>query len=99
MNLTRLAMKALILKAKAFERATENPIRAQRQILLEYIRRNKNTEHGLRYNFSKIGSIEEFQTLVPMSDYETLRTPIERMAKGEANILTRDKPVFFGSTS
>ena len=85
--------------AKAFERATKDPIRSQRQILLEYIRRNKNTEYGIKYDFSKIRSIKEFQALVPVSDYEALRPYIERMAKGEANILTKDRPVFFGATS
>ena len=86
-------------KARAFEEATKDPIKAQERILLEILRRNKDTEYGRRYGFAGIKSIAAYQRSVPMSDCEAIRPYVERMKRGEQNILTADKPVFFGVTS
>lgn len=85
--------------ARRFELQTKDPIRAQKKILFEYLSRNKNTEFGKRHNFSSIRAIEEYQARVPISGYESLRPSVDRMARGEANVLTADRPVFFGRTS
>lgn len=99
MNIAHLALKFLAPKAKKFEENTKNPLASQKKILLEYLARNKNTEYGEKYNFSKIKSIEEYQSLVPLSDYEAICSYTERMARGEENVLTSDKSVYFGLTS
>ena len=99
MNLANIAIRMLAQKAKAFENATKDPMAAQKKILFEYLKRNKNTEYGKLYNFSKIKSIEEYRSLVPMSDCDSLRPYIERMTKGGTNILTVDKVILFGLTS
>jgi len=75
MNLVRIAMKALILKARAFERAAEDPMKVQEKVLLEYLARNKDTEYGRDHRFSGVASIRDFQSRVPMSDCEGLRPP------------------------
>lgn len=99
MNIAYLALKALIFKAKLFEAATKDPLKTQKKILFEYLRRNASTEYGRKYNFSHIKSIEDYQRLVPLSDCETMRPYLDRMAGGEPNILTADRPTFFGATS
>jgi len=99
MNLAYIAIKMLARKAKAFESSTKDPMAAQKRTLFEYLKRNKDTEYGKAYNFSGIKSIEEYQKLVPMSDCDSLRPYVDRMTNGEPNILTADKPVFFGLTS
>ena len=99
MNIASLVLKGLAFRAKAFELSTKDPLKSQKKVLLEYINRNKNTEYGRRYNFSKIRSISEYQRLVPLVDCEEVRPYVERMARGEANILTFDRPIFFGATS
>jgi hypothetical protein len=99
MNMARIALKTLFFKARAFEKATRDPIKAQKRVLFEYLARNNATEYGLKYRFSKITSIKDYQNIVPMSDCEVLRPYIERMTRGEDNILTSDRPVFFGLTS
>ncbi|MDD5440278.1 MAG: GH3 auxin-responsive promoter family protein, partial [Candidatus Omnitrophica bacterium] len=82
--LAYLAVKALSFKARAFERATADPIVFQKKILFEYLGRNKKTEFGLHYGFEKIRSVVEYQSSVPMSDCETMRPYIARMAEGQA---------------
>lgn len=99
MNVVYYALKVLVLKAKAFEDAAKDPIKAQKKILFELLERNKKTEYGKMYNFSNIKSIDEYQTKVPLNDYEDLRPYIEKMTKGRSNILTIDKPMLFGLTS
>ncbi|MFH0763475.1 MAG: GH3 auxin-responsive promoter family protein [Candidatus Omnitrophota bacterium] len=99
MNIARLVLKGLAFRAKAFERATRDPLKSQEKVLLEYVYRNKDTEYGRRYNFSKVRSISDYQRLVPLSDCETMRPYISKMAGGEPNILTVDRPIFFGATS
>ncbi|MDD5136013.1 MAG: GH3 auxin-responsive promoter family protein [Candidatus Omnitrophica bacterium] len=86
-------------KARAFEEATKDPVVTQEQVLFEYLRRNKDTEYGKSHNFAGIRTIDDYRRHVPLNDCETIRPYVERMKRGEENILTVDKPVFFGATS
>jgi len=99
MNITNLLMGMIGPAAKAFEKSTKDPISAQKKILRQYVNRNKDTEYGRLYTFSKIKSIDDFRRSVPITSYETIRPLIERMKKGEKNIITSDKCLFFGITS
>jgi len=89
----------LALKTKTFEKATTDPVRAQQKVLFDILTRNRKTEYGLKYGFSRIKSMNEYQSLVPLNNYESLRPYIDRMTKGEHRILTADTPVFFSITS
>lgn len=99
MLIAPLALKALTLKARALENATKDPARAQEELLLQYINRNKDTEYGRKYRFSEIKSVDNYRMLVPMSDSESIFPYVERIKKGEDNVLTKDKVIFFGLTS
>ncbi len=99
MNVIHLVLKCLAPMAVRFELQTKDPIHAQKKILFEYLLRNKNTEFGKKHKFSSIGSIEDFQARVPINSYENVRVFVDRMARGEKNVLTADRPVFFGRTS
>lgn len=89
----------LSIRAKAFENATRDPISTQRKVLFEYIRRNSNTEYGRSYNFAAVKSIADYRKHVPLSNCTSMHLYLDRMARGEDNILTVDKPIFFGATS
>lgn len=96
----RLALMNMIApKARAFEEATKDPMPAQWKVLSEYLRRNKDTEYGAAHRFSAVRSIEDYRKSVPLNDCDSVRPYIEKMAKGERNILTRDRVIFFGATS
>jgi len=99
MDFIYYTLKLLRLCAKAFEKNTKNPMKAQEKILREIISRNCKTEYGLKYNFSSIRSISEYRNRVPLINYETLRPLVKRITKGERGILTKDNPVFFSITS
>src|SRR3990167_4510738 len=99
MNIARFILSLLSFKARAFEKSTRDPMTAQRVVLFEYLRRNRNTEYGRKFNFANIRSVEDYRNAVPLSDYETMRPYVDRMTRGKANILVSDKVVFFGATS
>ena len=99
MNFVKLATRFLGIKARAFEKATLDPIPAQKRVLFEYLHRNKDTEYGKAHNFADIGSIEDYQRRIPMSNCEEMRPYFIRMTKGEKGVLTADDPEFFGVTS
>ncbi len=99
MRIAYFALKALAPRARAFERSTLDPLKAQKSLLLEYVSRNRSTEYGKKYHFSEVRSIADYQMLVPMSDSESVFPYVERIVNGDHNILTKDKVVFFGLTS
>jgi hypothetical protein len=99
MAIAPIVIKAYGLRAAGFEKATKTPLENQRKLLLALLARNKNTVYGREHGFANIRSIEEYQARVPLNDYETLRLYVERLMRGETNILTVDKPILFGVTS
>ena len=99
MSIARFAMLGLAPKAKAFENSTLDPMAAQQAVLLEYLSRNKDTEYGRKYRFSEIRSIDQYRASVPLVDCEKIRPYIDRMTRGESNVLVKDRVLFFGATS
>lgn len=99
MNLAYIVLRLLAFRAWAFEKATKDPMAAQTKVLLEYMKRNKDTEYGIKCGFARVASIKDYQAHVPLSDSEDIYPYVERMKKGEENVLTIDRPIFFGLTS
>lgn len=99
MNLARVALKFYAPMAWSFENASKDPRKTQEEVLSRYLSRNKDTEYGRRYGFASIRTIEDYRNRVPLTDCETMRSYIDRLARGEPNILTKDRPIFFGATS
>ena len=58
------------------------------EILKELLEDNKDTEYGKKYNFSQINSIEDYKKQVPLSEFSDYQSYVDRMYKGEKNVLT-----------
>ncbi|MDP2928885.1 MAG: GH3 auxin-responsive promoter family protein [Candidatus Omnitrophota bacterium] len=99
MNLIRLLIRTRVFDSIRFDRAARDPIKTQKKLLFSIIKKNKRTLYGKEHGFSSIKTIEDFQNKVPVNNYESLRPYIKKMLKGQPNILTKDKPIFFGITS
>lgn len=86
-----------------FERALGRVRETQEQVLRRYLRRNQDTVIGRELGFSRIGSLDEYRERVPISRYEDYVEPIDRIAAGEEEVLTREPVRLFqptaGSTS
>ena len=61
--------------------------KAQDRIFSSLISSAQNTVFGLEHDFKSIRSYDDFVQRVPVCDYESLRTYIDRVIAGEENIL------------
>ncbi len=57
------------------------------------------TAFGRAHHFSQIQSLEEFKRTVPLQDYDSLKPYIDRMMKGEENILWNTPISWFAKSS
>ncbi len=60
---------------------------AQNKVLSKLLRKAAKTEYGKRYGFSKIRDYEAYAQKVPLITYKNIDTCIERMKRGEPNVL------------
>jgi hypothetical protein len=84
---------------KDFESATKKPLPYQENLLLEIVRKNRDTEYGIRHRFGEISSIKDFQRNVPISSYDDLLLYIQKIKQGKPNVLTREPCILLGLTS
>lgn len=84
---------------RKLEEATKDVAKAQNETLLTRIQENKDTEYGKRFLFSEIKTREDFVQRHPLTKYSHYAPYVERMMKGEKNVLTADQPVIFAVTS
>lgn len=59
----------------------------------------KGTEYGKKFDFSSIKDINTFQRRLPIVDYEGVKPYIDRMRKGEHNILWPEEVKWFAKSS
>lgn len=76
-----------------------NAIENQEKLLLSMIKTAEKTLFGRTYQFEDIKTIEDFQKQVPIKDYEGLKPYIEKMKRGQRNILWTETPAYFAKTS
>lgn len=100
-----MSIKAFLAKqfAKKIYNKTQkwanNPIEAQEKVFKSLILEAKETQFGKDHNFSQIKSYSDFAKQVPVKDYEGLKPYVDRVVKGEENILWKGKPLYFAKTS
>jgi hypothetical protein len=75
------------------------PHEVQQELFLELINKAKGTEWGKKYGYQDGLSVREFQERVPITTYEELYPYIERVMKGEQNILWPSKVEWFAKSS
>ncbi|BCB75180.1 hypothetical protein GCM10022251_34620 [Phytohabitans flavus] len=71
----------------------------QRRVLADLLAYNAGTEFGRAHGFDRIRSLDDFTSAVPVLDYAALSPYIERMAAGEDNVLTADRPAVYFTSS
>jgi len=77
----------------------KNPSVTQQKVLQNLIQEAQNTAFGKDHNFKNITNTKEFAKNVPIRDYEALKPYVDRVVKGEANVLWKGKPMYFAKTS
>jgi hypothetical protein len=75
------------------------PHEVQEEWFKKLISAAKNTEWGLKYDFRSINNFQNFQDRVPINTYESLKPYIDRLRKGEQNILWNSDIKLFAKSS
>jgi hypothetical protein len=69
----------------------------------EWLKKNilsaEHTEWGRKYKFSSIKSVDDFRKQVPLQDYDSLKPYIDRMRRGEQNVLWPGETKWFSKSS
>ncbi len=75
------------------------PIEVQEELFQKLIQTASKTQFGKDHDFSSINSLEDFRNNVPVRNYESLYPYIERLLKGEQQILWPSEVSWFAKSS
>jgi len=78
---------------------SKNAVAIQQELMQELVEIGKQTTFGKDHDFASIQTYEDFKQRVPIQDYEGLRPYIERIKKGEKDVLWQGIPRYFAKTS
>jgi hypothetical protein len=92
----RLFASQVVKKTQAW---SSNPVATQHKVFQELIRQAKDTQFGKDHHFDQIQSPADFAQQVPVRDYEGLKNYVDKVVKGEENVLWKGKPLYFAKTS
>ena len=76
-----------------------NPVETQQKVFEELIKEAAQTQFGKDHDFGLIKSHSDFVQKVPVRDYEGLKHYVDKVVKGEENVLWKGKPLYFAKTS
>lgn len=75
------------------------PLDVQKELFRSLIKTAKDTDIGKQYDFKSIDSIETFRNRVPVHSYEKYFPYIERLMKGQQNVLWPSEVKWFAKSS
>lgn len=86
-------------RAHQIELFLKYPIEVQNEWFEDLIGTSKSTEFGKKYEYSSIKKLDQFKERVPVHDYPDLQPYINRLMKGEQNILWPTETKWFAKSS
>ncbi|WP_185866514.1 GH3 auxin-responsive promoter family protein [Blattabacterium cuenoti] len=86
-------------RIKKIESIIRNPIEIQYKLIHQLMAYAKNTEFGKKYGFYDIKKYQQFSERIPICKYTDLQPIIERIRKGEKNLLWPGKVKWFARSS
>ncbi|HEY4628602.1 MAG TPA: GH3 auxin-responsive promoter family protein [Flavobacterium sp.] len=100
MSIKSVAAKLFAKKIyKETQAWAKNPVATQNKVLQKLIKEAKGTQFGIDHHFNTIKSSSDFAKNVPVRDYEALKPYVDKVVKGEENVLWKGKPLYFAKTS
>jgi hypothetical protein len=95
--------KALLAAAHVqvalWDRAMRRVEAEQQAALAAIVRHAAGTEFGRKYGFSRIRAYDDFARSVPVGDYDSFSPYIDRMRKGERDLLVPEFVTYYGNSS
>lgn len=99
MSLTKIAGKLFLPRQNNLEGHYKQPETLQRHVLNYLISKGQHTEYGRNHLLSTTNSYEEFANNVPINTYEELKSDIDRMRHGEADVLWPGQVKWYAQSS
>jgi len=93
--LSRLAR----LRLWSIDQWRHDPVGTQHDVWQDLLAAGQYTEYGRQYGFSSIQSLRAWKEQAPLTGYDELRPWIERMLKGEENVLWNTPVTWFAKSS
>ncbi|MCG9791800.1 GH3 family domain-containing protein [Flavobacterium algicola] len=96
------SLAAKIFAKRVFKKTqlwANDPVITQQAVFHSIIKTAQNTQFGKEHKFAEIKNYQDFAAQVPVRDYEDLKPYVEKVVKGEENILWPGKPLYFAKTS
>ncbi|MGB4957870.1 MAG: GH3 auxin-responsive promoter family protein [Saprospiraceae bacterium] len=95
-SIIKLAARYIAHQIKQWKK---NAVNDQLKIMHHLVHRAENTKFGKDHDFINIKNYKDFQSKVPIRDYEALRPYVDLITQGQENILWPGKPKYFAKTS
>jgi hypothetical protein len=84
---------------KETENFKQNAVKNQEKLLLSLVKTAEKTLFGREHQFENIKNVQDYQNQAQVADYEDLKPYIEKIKKGQRNILWTETPEYFAKTS
>jgi hypothetical protein len=75
------------------------PFEVQELVFQQLLGSGQYTEYGKRFGFSRILRVEDYKKAVPVCNYDTIKSYIERIMAGEQNLLWNTPIKWFAKSS
>jgi len=75
------------------------PYDVQSEVLFKLLNKAKTTQWGRQYGYGEISNVKQFQERVPLQTYDDVHPYVERLMKGEQNILWPTEIKWFAKSS
>jgi hypothetical protein len=86
-------------RIKQIELFKKQPVDTQEETLFHLLAKAASTEWGMKYNYSSITSVREYQLRVPLQTYEDIIPYVDRLRKGETSLLWPGEIKWFAKSS
>ena len=87
------------VRIKRFYHSVKHPVESQNRILKSILEKAKETELGREKSFQEIKNFNEFARRLEIRDYNSYQPVIERIIKGERDVLWPGKINWFAKSS
>ncbi|MDR0746082.1 MAG: GH3 auxin-responsive promoter family protein [Mediterranea sp.] len=99
MNITKVIGKAFEPRLKQIDRYATQAGEIQYNVLMKLLKKAENTEWGEKYDYKSIRNHETFRQRVPIQTYDDIKPWVERLRKGEKNLIWPSDIKWFAKSS
>ena len=99
MSITSLLGGVFKSRQTHIEAYTHNSEEIQRRVMTHLVQQGQRTQYGKTWGMNNVRTYEDFANRMPVTPYEELKGPIDRMRHGEADVLWPGVVKWFAKSS